>query len=166
MTSLGVQWTADLYGCDRALLDDRAQIGAFMLEAARVAGATILSSQFHTFAPQGVSGVVIISESHLAIHTWPELGYAAVDLFTCGDRLRAEDGLRCLAERLGATEVVCVPHVRGDPRRISALGRRAEDSSIGEVRNETLCLGSSDQPLVETTKDYIVLKPSIPNRRG
>ncbi len=118
MTPLGVQWTADLYGCDTALLDDQEQIATFVLEAARVAQATIVSSQFHKFAPQGVSGVVVIAESHIAIHTWPELGYAALDLFTCGDRLLAEEGFRKLAERLGATEVVCTRHTRGDPRRL------------------------------------------------
>ena len=56
-----------------------------MNQAAELAGATIVSSNFHHFSPHGVSGVVIIAESHLTIHTWPEYGYAAVDLFTCGD---------------------------------------------------------------------------------
>lgn len=121
MTPLGVQWTADLYGCDAALLDDEARIGEFVLEAARVAQATIISAQFHKFAPQGVSGVVVIAESHIAIHTWPELGYAALDVFTCGDRLLAEEGFRQLAARLGAAEVVCTRHTRGDPARIPAL---------------------------------------------
>ena len=122
MIPLGVQWTADLYGCRPELLDDQEQIGAFVLEAARVARATILSSQFHKFAPQGVSGVVVIAESHIAIHTWPELGYAALDVFTCGDQLLAEEGFRSLAERLGATEVVHTRHTRGDPQRIRASG--------------------------------------------
>jgi len=57
-----------------------------MTEAALECGATIVQKCFHMFNPYGVSGVVIIAESHLAIHTWPELGYAAVDLFTCGDK--------------------------------------------------------------------------------
>lgn len=55
-----------------------------MTEAAVACGATVVEKKFHLFSPYGVSGVVIISESHLAIHTWPEYGYAAVDLFTCG----------------------------------------------------------------------------------
>ena len=57
-----------------------------MIDAALECGATIVQKCFHMFNPYGVSGVVIISESHLAIHTWPELGYAAVDLFTCGTK--------------------------------------------------------------------------------
>ena len=122
MTPLGVQWTADLYGCDAALLDDQERIGAFLLEAAEVAGATVLSSHLHRFAPQGVSGVVVIAESHIAIHTWPEHGYAALDLFSCGDHLRAEQGIRRLAERVGAVRVECKRHLRGDRRRIAAPG--------------------------------------------
>ena len=58
-----------------------------MVEAAEAARATIVKSVFHTFNPWGVSGVIVIEESHLTIHTWPEYKYAAVDLFTCGDML-------------------------------------------------------------------------------
>ena len=58
-----------------------------MKDAALAAGAEIRECVFHKFSPQGVSGVVVISESHLAIHTWPELGYAAVDVFTCGEKV-------------------------------------------------------------------------------
>jgi S-adenosylmethionine decarboxylase proenzyme len=56
-----------------------------MKDAVRTSGATIIDSTFHTFSPHGVSGVIVIAESHMAIHTWPEYGYAAVDFFTCGD---------------------------------------------------------------------------------
>lgn len=121
MNHLGVHWTSELYGCDPQLLDDVAHIGNLMLEAARVAGATIISSSFHRFAPQGVSGVVVIAESHLAIHTWPELGYVALDVFTCGDVLQAEVGFRWLAERFHATRVESQRQVRGDPRRIETF---------------------------------------------
>ena len=91
MTSLGVQIIADLYDCDRERLDDTELVCEAMLEAARRARATIITHTFHRFSPQGVSGVVIIAESHLAIHTWPEHHYAAVDLFTCGDVAHAEE---------------------------------------------------------------------------
>lgn len=123
MHPLGILWTADLYGCDGALVDDVERIGELMLEAARVAGATVLSSHFHRFAPQGVSGVVVIAESHLAIHTWPELGYVALDVFTCGDVLRAEEAFRFLAERVHATRVESLRHDRGDPARIAAFAQ-------------------------------------------
>lgn len=77
-------------GCDPAVLDDPTVVERAMVEAAERAGATIVSSSFHHFSPYGVSGVVVIQESHLAIHTWPEYGHAAIDLFTCGDSLDSE----------------------------------------------------------------------------
>lgn len=82
--ALGVQILADLHGCDRGVLDDVDRVRSLMIEAARRCGATIVEQCFHRFNPHGVSGVVVISESHLAIHTWPEHGYVALDLFTCG----------------------------------------------------------------------------------
>jgi len=76
-----------------------------MLQAARACGATVVQTVFHSFNPHGVSGVVVISESHLAIHTWPEYGHAAVDVFTCGDTIDPNDAVECLREGLGAREV-------------------------------------------------------------
>jgi S-adenosylmethionine decarboxylase proenzyme len=90
MNPLGVQLLVDLYDCDPAVLDDEGAIRACMMEAARRCGATIVSECFHRYSPHGVSGVVVIAESHLAIHTWPEHGYAAVDLFTCSGALQPE----------------------------------------------------------------------------
>ena len=72
-----------------------------MCEAALAAGATIVTKTFHTFSPHGVSGAVIIAESHLAIHTWPEHGYAAVDYFSCGP-VDCELAIRYLEEKFGA----------------------------------------------------------------
>ncbi|MCK6552109.1 adenosylmethionine decarboxylase, partial [Myxococcota bacterium] len=83
MNALGRHELVELYDCDPATLDDEAAIATHMLAAARAAGATIITERFHKFAPHGVSGVVILAESHLTIHTWPEHGYAALDLFTC-----------------------------------------------------------------------------------
>lgn len=83
--SLGRHVLAEIYECDSEILNDIHQVEKIMVKAALEAGAEIREVAFHKFSPQGVSGVVVISESHLAIHTWPELGYAAVDVFTCGD---------------------------------------------------------------------------------
>ncbi len=85
MNALGRHILAELYGCTTEVLNDLQKIEDIMVAAALEAGAEIREVAFHKFSPQGVSGVVVISESHLAIHTWPELGYAAVDIFTCGD---------------------------------------------------------------------------------
>ncbi len=85
MKSLGRHLLVEFYDCDKEILDDVAAIEDHMRTAARKANSTIVNSTFHRFSPYGVSGVVVIAESHLSIHTWPEYGYAAVDLFTCGE---------------------------------------------------------------------------------
>ena len=83
--NLGQHVLAEFYECDSNILNNIDKVEKYMVDAALECGATIVQKCFHMFNPYGVSGVVIISESHLAIHTWPELGYAAVDLFTCGE---------------------------------------------------------------------------------
>ena len=85
MKILGRHLIAELAGCSCQLLDDSDLLEQHLNEAVRRSGATIVRSVFHRYNPQGVSGIVIIAESHFSIHTWPEYDYAAVDFFTCGD---------------------------------------------------------------------------------
>ena len=85
--ALGRHILVEFLDCDPAVLNDVTLIEQAMVAAAKGAGATVITSNFHHFSPYGVSGVVVIQESHLAIHTWPEYGYAAVDLFTCGEQV-------------------------------------------------------------------------------
>ena len=87
MESLGRHILVEFYGCDVNLLNRATAIKGLMEDAARAARATVVDSFIHQFSPFGVSGVVVIAESHLTIHTWPEYGYAAVDLFTCGEEV-------------------------------------------------------------------------------
>lgn len=76
----------DLYGCDAALLADTSALQALLQRAADAAGATTLAAHFHHFGDgMGVTGVLLLAESHLSIHTWPEHGFAALDVFLCGD---------------------------------------------------------------------------------
>ena len=82
--TLGRHILVEFFGCNPSILNDVIQIESSMVDAAIKAQATVINSTFHHFSPYGVSGVVVIQESHLAIHTWPEYGYAAVDVFTCG----------------------------------------------------------------------------------
>ena len=84
MNALGRHILVEFIGCNSEILNDVSIIEKSMVDAAQDAGATVINSTFHHFSPFGVSGVVVIQESHLAIHTWPEYQYAAVDLFTCG----------------------------------------------------------------------------------
>jgi len=107
----------EYHGCDAQILGDPARLEALLQQAAAAAGATVVHSVTHRFAALGVSGVLLLEESHLSIHTWPERGYAAVDFYTCGtcQPQRAHqvmlDGLR--AER---AEVLVVD--RGGPEGI------------------------------------------------
>jgi S-adenosylmethionine decarboxylase len=82
---LGKHALVDLYGCDPRELDDRAFVESVLVDTATALHCTIVDRCFHKFSPQGVTGVVVIAESHISVHTWPEHGYAAVDMFTCGD---------------------------------------------------------------------------------
>lgn len=87
MEALGRQILVEFYDCESDSINDVSFIEASFLEATRASGATIISHNFHKFSPHGVSGVVVIAESHVSIHSWPEYNYAAVDIFTCGDSI-------------------------------------------------------------------------------
>ena len=112
MKAFGQHLLAEYRGCDCATLNDLERIETLLRRAAEVAGASIVASVFHPFTPQGVTGVVVVEESHLSIHTWPEHGYAAVDFYTCGDCApeRANDFLR---EELGAATCEVMKVERG-----------------------------------------------------
>ena len=105
MKSLGYHLILELEGCPETVLDDRNAVRRVMTEAVEASGATMIQPFFHQFAPQGVSGVVIISESHFSIHTWPEYGYAAVDIFTCGDQIDMDVAANTLRRGLQAQAV-------------------------------------------------------------
>ena len=96
--ALGTHLLVELKDCQNEQLNDVSFIRQAMLDAALEAKATIVDDRFHEFSPFGVSGVVVIAESHLTIHTWPEYRYAAVDIFTCGDTLKPEVAALYLAK--------------------------------------------------------------------
>ena len=113
MKALGRHFLLELKDCDRVLLNDLEALRQILRQAAVECGAEILSDSFHRFSPQGISGVVVIAESHLFIHTWPEYGYAAVDIFTCGTRVKPELATQYLIEKLGAKNQVVIEMQRG-----------------------------------------------------
>ena len=113
MNALGRHFLLELKDCDRDLLNDLDKLKRLLKDAATECGAEILGDSFHRFSPQGVSGVVIIAESHLFIHTWPEHGYAAVDIFTCGTRVKPEIALQILINKLGSKNQVVIEMQRG-----------------------------------------------------
>jgi S-adenosylmethionine decarboxylase len=101
METLGRHVISELWGCDIEKLNDMALIEQIFVDAALKSGAEVREVAFHKFAPQGVSGVVIISESHLTIHSFPEHGYASIDVYTCGD-LNPNVAADYIAEALNA----------------------------------------------------------------
>jgi S-adenosylmethionine decarboxylase proenzyme len=114
-------------GCEAGLLNAPEQLKQVLLDAVRRAHGTIVAELFHTFSPHGVTGVVVIAESHVAIHTWPEHGYAAVDVFSCGSKLDHASLRASLQEALGAARVESRELARGlssaTPRDLQSLGR-------------------------------------------
>ena len=102
MYALGRHLLLELKDCNEELLDDLDFIRECLNEAAVRCGASVVGETFYHFSPRGVSGVVNIAESHISIHTWPEYGYAAVDVFTCGDTVTPEEAAKTIADRLEA----------------------------------------------------------------
>ena len=102
MTSLARHTLLELHACDPAILANSDALRPLLLDAVRAGGATIVTEIFHNFSPHGVSGVIVIAESHVAIHTWPEHGYAAVDIFSCSPTLDQAAMGTCIAKALGA----------------------------------------------------------------
>ena len=113
MQALGRHLLLELFDCDAEALNSLDTVKASMVEAAKRAQATIVDVVFHEFNPFGISGVVVIAESHLAIHTWPEYRYAAVDIFSCGDVLQPEVAANYLVEQFGAERTSVVEMQRG-----------------------------------------------------
>jgi S-adenosylmethionine decarboxylase len=112
-TTMGRHVIAELWGCDFEKLNDMDYIEKVFVDAALRSGAEVREVAFHKFAPQGVSGVVIISESHLTIHSFPEHGYASIDVYTCGDIIDPNVAAKYISESLGATTIENLEVPRG-----------------------------------------------------
>ncbi len=113
MNALGKHLLLELKNCDKEVLNDLGFLKNALLAAASECGGTALGESFHQFSPQGVSGVVVIAESHLFIHTWPEYGYAAVDIFTCGNSVEPEKAAELLIGKLGTNDHSIIEIQRG-----------------------------------------------------
>ncbi|MGB9637828.1 MAG: adenosylmethionine decarboxylase [bacterium] len=111
--TLGKHIIVELSGCSEEEINDLNKVEEIMNQAAKKANATIIKSVFHKFSPMGVSGVVVISESHLSIHTWPELGYAAIDIYTCGFATKPFKACYFLAQKFKARKIKATYIIRG-----------------------------------------------------
>ncbi|MGA2368753.1 MAG: adenosylmethionine decarboxylase [Dehalococcoidia bacterium] len=113
MAALGKQVLIELKDCNAELLNDVEYLRTLLTDVARSIGATVIKDSFYQFTPQGVSGVVIIAESHISIHTWPEYSFAAVDVFTCGDVIEPKNAVKPVSERLKAKSTTYIELKRG-----------------------------------------------------
>lgn len=113
MAALGKHILIELNDCNKDLINDIEYLRTTLSDVARMIGATVIKDSFYQFTPQGVSGVVIIAESHLSIHTWPEYNFAAVDVFTCGDVIEPKNAVKPLAEKLKAKSTTYIEVKRG-----------------------------------------------------
>ncbi|MBZ0157433.1 MAG: adenosylmethionine decarboxylase [Alphaproteobacteria bacterium] len=113
MNALGTHLLVELRDCNPEILKDLTRVKEALVSAAKEAKATIIDVSFHEFNPFGISGMIVIAESHLSIHTWPEYTYAAVDIFTCGDVIKPEVAAHYLINRFESKNPSIVELKRG-----------------------------------------------------
>lgn len=138
LRALGRHVLLELHGCNPETLKKVDIMRDIMVGAARACGATIVDVVFHEFNPFGVSGVVVIAESHLSIHTWPEHRYAAVDIFTCGDTLKPEEAIDYIVSKFRCRHPPTVVEVKrglvpnGMPKRNLSPAKAKQRVGFGE----------------------------------
>jgi S-adenosylmethionine decarboxylase len=111
--ALGTHLLIELKECNPEILKNIEKVRSTMISAAREARATIIDFSFREFNPFGISGIVVIAESHLTIHTWPEYSYAAVDIFTCGDSIKSDIAASYLIEQFECKDPSILEMKRG-----------------------------------------------------
>ncbi|MDU4960952.1 MAG: adenosylmethionine decarboxylase [Sporomusaceae bacterium] len=114
MKVIGKHLTVDMYGCSFEHLDDIAFIKEAMLTAIAQANMTLLDFTSHKFNPQGLTAMALLAESHLNVHTYPELGYAAIDVFTCGNPHCPDKAVAVLKQFLKPERIKITNIRRGD----------------------------------------------------
>lgn len=110
---LGKHMIIELYGCSSRIINNVEQVKDHVLEAVRLSGATVIEPFFHHFPPNGVSGIVVVAESHFSVHTWPEIGYCALDIFTCGQDVDSQKALDYLKDKFCAAGSSSIKIMRG-----------------------------------------------------
>ncbi|HLH74934.1 MAG TPA: adenosylmethionine decarboxylase [Chloroflexota bacterium] len=113
MKALGQHLLIELYGCDPSILDNLEHVRQTLLRAAELVSASVIQVVAHKFQPCGVTVVVAIAESHLSVHTWPEYGYAAVDVFTCSPEPITSDVQEFLIQSFRASDATSMEVKRG-----------------------------------------------------
>jgi S-adenosylmethionine decarboxylase len=125
---VGTHYILELHGCSCDVLNDPHFVTDAVKQASHHAGATLLNLSHHKFEPHGVTAVGLLAESHLSIHTWPEHGYAAVDVFTCGETTDPRKACEYLVKRFAARE-----------HRLLVVPRGGDAHFDSATEPETLC---------------------------
>lgn len=133
--SLGNHLIVELYDCHSDIINDVVTVETKLVEAVRLSGATIVQSVIHQFNPHGVSGVIVIEESHFSVHTWPEYGYCALDIFTCGDEIDYYSALHFLKEEFQAKNLSVTEMKRGMLDLPVKLLHKPETMEVRHERN-------------------------------
>lgn len=113
MNALGKHVIVEMYDCDREIINNQELVEMFMIEAVKISGATLVKTVFHKFSPHGITGIAVVAESHFSIHTWPEYGYCAVDIFTCGELIDSGSAIEYFKNKLLAKSVSVIEMQRG-----------------------------------------------------
>ena len=113
MLTIGKHIIVELSNCDPNIINNLGEVKKILIEASLIANAEIKELAFHRFSPQGVSGVVVIAESHISVHTWPEYGYVALDIYTCGDKADPLKACSYIAETFKAENIFATEIERG-----------------------------------------------------
>jgi S-adenosylmethionine decarboxylase len=113
METLGHHYIVEGSGCSAEVISRVEAVEQIMVRAAEVANVQVWAISFHRFSPNGVSGVVVISESHLSVHTWPEEGYVALDIYTCGEKAKPEAAVQHALKAFGASNMHITEVTRG-----------------------------------------------------
>ena len=120
---LGKHLIIEFYGCPPRMIDDERFLEEILVESVVKAEGKIIGKIFHKFIPQGVTGIIAIAESHVSIHTWPENGYMALDVFTCGSRVDPWKIYRFVTEKIKHRNVKVVELNRGEIVEVREVGR-------------------------------------------
>ena len=126
MKQLGIHIISQFYQCQEEILNNSQKIEEILLESCEKANATVIQHTFYQFSPQGVSGIVLLAQSHVSIHTWPEYKYAMVDILTCGDKADPWIIFEEIKERLKSTQFNKTQLTRGVP--LSIIEENKEES--------------------------------------
>lgn len=141
MPTIGSHWILEMYDCPPAVIDDLEHVRQALREAAKAARATLLYEVSHAFEPQGVTALGLLAESHISVHTWPELGYAAADVFTCGEQATPRAACEHLAVALRAGRFEIRHIERGGaapterPQRLPEPLAAATGEAVGDGRD-------------------------------